>query len=102
MPLWTLIVLLAVIKLPIAALMLWMPFRNDAALHAAEPPDRTDDDGGSRALPAGPLDPRPRRPIPSGPFPRGPRRGPHGSPPPPSPRRVRAISRSTRRVRVSH
>jgi hypothetical protein len=102
MPLWTLIVLLAVIKLPIAALMLWMPFRNDAALHAPEPPDRTDDDGGSRALPAGPLDPRPRRPLPFGPGPRRPRRGPHGSPPPAAPRRIRAHSRSTRRVRVSH
>jgi hypothetical protein len=102
MPLWTLIVLLAVIKLPIAAMMLWMPFRNDAALHASEPPDRSDDDGGSRATPAGPLDPHPRRPLPFGPKPRRPRRGPHGSPPPPSPRRVRATSRSTRRVRVSH
>jgi hypothetical protein len=99
MPLWTLIVLLAVIKLPIAALMLWMPFRNDDALHAPEPPDRSDDDGGSRALPAGPLDPRPRRPLTFGP---GPRRDPHGSPPPSSPRRIRTTARSTRRARVSH
>jgi len=102
MPLWMLIMLLALIKLPIAALMLWIPFRNDAAMNTVEPPDRRDDDGGSRALPAGPLDPRPRRPLPSGPFPRSPRRGPHGSPPPPSPRRVRAASRVRRRVRVSH
>jgi hypothetical protein len=103
MPLWTLIVLLALIKLPIAALMLWVPFRNDAAVSANEPPAQSDDDGGSRALPAGPLDPRPRRPTPFGPFSRGPRRGPHGSPPPPSPRRVRiAASRRARRVRVSH
>jgi hypothetical protein len=102
MPLWSLIVLLALIKLPIAALMLWIPFRSDAAMNAAEPPDRSDDDGGSRALPAGPLDPRPRRPLPSGPFPRRPRRGPHASPAPPSPRRVRASSRGRRRVRVSH
>jgi hypothetical protein len=102
MPLWLLIVLLALIKLPIAALMLWMPFRNDPAMNTAEPPDRSDDDGGSRALPAGPLDPRPRRPLPSGPFPRRPRRGPHPSPPPPSPRRVRAASHERRRVRVSH
>jgi hypothetical protein len=101
MPLWTLIMLLALIKLPLAALMLWMPFRNDAALSTAEPPDRSDEDGGSRALPAGPLDPRPRRALPSGPFPRRPRRGPHASPPPPSPRRVRAIERAPRRVRVS-
>ncbi|MFI4989504.1 MAG: hypothetical protein ACHQHO_01130 [Solirubrobacterales bacterium] len=102
MPLWSLIVLLALIKLPIAALMLWVPFRNDPAMNTAEPPDRSDDDGGSRALPAGPLDPRPQRPLPSGPFPRRPRRGPHASPAPPSPRRVRAISHERRRVRVSH
>lgn len=101
MPLWMLIVMLALIKLPIAALMLWIPFRSDAAL-AVEPPDRSDEDGGSRALPAGPLDPRPRRPLPSGPFSPRPRRGPHGSPPPPSPRRVRARSHEQRRVRVSH
>ena len=102
MPLWMLVVLLALIKLPIAALMLWIPFRSDAAMSSGEPPDRSDDDGGSRALPAGPLDPRPRRPLPCGPFPGRPRRGPHGSPPPPSPRRVRAASRERRRVRVAH
>jgi hypothetical protein len=101
MPLWLLIVLVGLIKLPIAALMLWIPFRNDAAMNAAEPPDRSDDDGGSRALPASPLDPRPRRPLPTGPFPRRPRRGPHGSAPPPSPRRVRIASRTSRRVRVA-
>jgi hypothetical protein len=103
MPLWTLIVMLALIKLPIAAMMLWIPFRNDAAMtNTGDPPDRSDDDGGSRALPAGPLDPRPRRPLPGGPFPRRPRRGPHASPAPPSPRRVRVSSRERRRVRVSH
>jgi hypothetical protein len=103
MPLWTLIVMLALIKLPIAAMMLWIPFRNDAAMNSnSDPPDRSDDDGGSRALPAGPLDPRPRRPLPGGPFPRRPRRGPHASPAPPSPRRVRVASRERRRVRVSH
>jgi hypothetical protein len=101
MPLWTLIVLLGLIKLPIAGLMLWMPFRNDPATSNNEPPGQSEDDGGSRALPAGPLDPRPRRPLPTGP--RRPRRGPHGSPPPPSPRRVRiSAARSPRRVRVSH
>jgi hypothetical protein len=100
MPLWTLIVLLAVIKLPIAAMMLWIPFRNDTAMNSSDPPENSEDDGGSRALPAGPLDPRPRRPLPNGP--RRPRRGPHGSPAPPSPRRVRVASRERRRVRVSH
>lgn len=101
MPLWMLIVLIGLIKLPIAALMLWFPFHDDAAL-SAEQSDRSDDEGGSHATPAGPLDPRPRRPLPSGPFPRRPRRGPHGSPPPPSPRRVRSASRGSRRVRVAH
>ena len=96
-----LIVLLTLIKLPIAALMLWIPFRNDAAMNAAEPPDRSDEDGGSRALPAGPLDPHPRRPLPTGPFPNRPRRGPHGSPSPPSPARIRIAPGKTRRVRVS-
>ena len=103
MPLWMLIALLALIKLPIAALMLWIPFRNDVATNAPEPPGQSDDDGGTRTMPAGPLDPRPRRPLPSGPRPRSPRRGPHGSPAPSSPRRVRApASRPARRVRVSH
>jgi hypothetical protein len=103
MPLWMLIALLALIKLPIAALMLWIPFRNDAATNAPEPPSQSDDDGGTRAMPAGPLDPRPRRPLPFGPRPRSPRRGPHGSPPPDSPRRVRTpASTPVRRVRVSH
>jgi len=102
MPLWLLIAVLTLVKLPIAALMLWIPFRSDAALDVAEPPDRNDEDGGSHALPAGPLDPRPRRPLPSGPFPRRPRRGPHASPPPPSPPRVRVPAREPRRVRVSH
>jgi hypothetical protein len=100
MPLWMLIVLLGLIKLPIAALMLWLPFRNDEATRASEPPDQSaEDDGGSRVLPAGPLNPRPRRPAPSGPTPRPPRRGPHGSPPPSSPRRIRTPARSTRPVR---
>jgi hypothetical protein len=102
MQLWMLIVLMGLIKLPIAALMLWIPFRDDTALNATEPPGQSDDDGGTRVLPAGPLDPHPRRPLPSGRFPRSPRRGPHGSQPPPSPRRIRTAARSTRRVGVSH
>jgi len=102
MQLWMLIVLMGLIKLPIAALMLWIPFRDDTALNATEPPEQSDDDGGTRVLPAGPLDPHPRRPMPSGRFPRSPRRGPHGSQPPPSPRRIRTVARSTRRVGVSH
>lgn len=102
MQLWMLIVLMGLIKLPIAALMLWIPFRDDAALNATEPPGQSDDDGGTRVLPAGPPDPHPRRPLPSGRFRRSPRRGPHGGQPPPSPRRIRTAARSTRRVGVSH
>jgi hypothetical protein len=97
MSLWVLIALLALIKLPIAALMLWMPFRNDSAMNASEPPGQSDDDGGSRATFAGPLDPHPRRPLPWGPRSRSPRRGPHGCSPPPSPRRVRTAAFARRR-----
>lgn len=97
-----LILLMGLVKLPIAALMLWLPFRNDEATRATEPPGQSDDDGGSIALPAGPLNPRPRSPSPSGSPPGRPRRGPHGSPPPPSPSRVRCASRGTRRVRIPH
>src|ERR1700693_1327420 len=97
MPLWMVILLLAaLIKLPIAGLMLWMPFRNDEAMRAPEPPDSSDEDGGSKTLPGDPFR-HPRTPRP-----RTPRRGPHGTPPAPSPRRVRApvsvVSR--RRVRT--
>jgi hypothetical protein len=103
MPLWLfMVLLLGLIKLPIAALMLWMPFRNDDALGAADPPGPSDEDGGTRALPAGPLNPRPRSPVPGGPSPRSPRRGPHGCPPPPSPRRIRTAAPKTRRVRITH
>lgn len=94
MALWVWILMLAaLIKLPIAALMLWIPFRNDEAMQAREEPDSPDEDGGSKALPGGPLDPHPRRPL----QPR-PRRGPHGSPSPPSPPRVRTKLAPARRV----
>src|SRR5438128_11353506 len=73
MSLWLLIVLLGVIKLPLAALMLWLPLRHDEAMSTQQLSDSSDDDGGSRALPAGPLDPRPR--LPGGDRPRAPWRG---------------------------
>jgi hypothetical protein len=98
MPLWLWILLFAgLLKIPLAALMLWVPFRYDESLRAAENPDASDEDGGSKALPGGPLDPHPRMPRP-----RLPRRGPHGSPAPPSPRRVRAKVYAARPLRVSH
>lgn len=91
MPLWVWMVLLAaVIKLPIAGLLLWLPYRYDEAAHAPELPDSSsEEDGGSKALPGGPLDPHPRTPLP-----RRPRRGPHGSPSPPSPPRLRRPARA--------
>jgi hypothetical protein len=92
---WIVLVLVAVIKLPIAALMLWLPFRYDeAAYQPSETTDSSEEDGGSKALPGGPLDRHPR-----GPLPRNPRRGPHGSPSPGSPKRVRSPLRATRRAR---
>lgn len=80
---WVLL-LAALIKIPLAALMLWIPFRNDQAATVAEGPDSSEDDGGSKTLPGGPRDPHPRAPLP-----RWPRRGPHGAPAPPAPPRVR-------------
>jgi hypothetical protein len=98
MPLWLLFTLLALVKLAVAGLMLWLPFRSDAAMRAIEDGPRSDagagenekgedgnEDGGSKtSRPFG--EPHPRRP-----FPRPPRRGPHGDP-----------SRSPRRVRSGH
>jgi hypothetical protein len=94
MSLWMVIVLLGLLKLPVAALMLWIPFRDDQAMSVpgagdAEESGASEDDGGSMALGASPLDPHPRSPRP---HPR--RRGPHGSDatPPPSPPRIRRPS----------
>jgi hypothetical protein len=90
MSLWMVIVLLGLVKLPVAALMLWLPFRNDQAMNIGEVGPETDasgdseDDGGSIALGASPVDPHPRSPLP-----RPHRRGPHGSGTPPAPRRIR-------------
>jgi hypothetical protein len=94
---WMWILLFAgLIKLPIAALMLWIPFRYDESTIAVEDSsDSSEEDGGSKALPGGPLDPHPRSPLP-----RKPRRGPHGSPSPPSPPRSRATPRTPRPMRT--
>jgi hypothetical protein len=98
MPLWVwILLLLTLIKLPIAGLMLWIPFRDDEAMRSPEASDSSEEDGGSHALPASPLDPHPRAP-----HPRRPRRGPQHGSPTPAPRRVRTPARSTRRVSVSH
>jgi hypothetical protein len=94
MPLWVWILMLAaLIKLPLAGLLLWIPFRRDEAMNSTDAEtDSSEEDGGSKALPSGPLDPHPRTPLP-----RTPRRGPHGSPSPPPPARVRTSALSTRR-----
>jgi hypothetical protein len=93
---WMWIMLLAgLIKLPIAGLMLWIPFRYDESATAPDVQDSSEEDGGSKALPGGPLNPHPR-----GPLPRNPRRGPHGSPAAPSPPRVRRPVRAVRPARV--
>ena len=98
MSLWLWILLLvALVKLPLAGLMLWIPYRYDESMSSPEPTDPSDEDGGSKALPGGPLDPHPRAPLP-----RNPRRGPHGSPGLPPPARVRTTARSRLPVRVSH
>lgn len=88
---WLLLTLMGLIKLLIASLMLWLPFRSDTAMSALEDQDRSDsndDEGGSKALPSTSFDPHPRLPLPH-----TPRRGPHGSPSPPSPARVRSNAR---------
>ena len=91
---WVLL-LAGLIKLPIAALMLWIPFRYDESQVITDPQDSSEEDGGSKALPGGPLNPHPRSPLP-----RHPRRGPHGSPSPPSPPRVRKPLRAAPAVRA--
>ena len=92
------IVLLAgLVKLPIAALMLWIPFRYDEATQSQDVSDSNEEDGGSKALPAGPLNPHPRSPLP-----RHPRRGPHGSPSPSAPPRIRKPLRVAGPVRIGH
>jgi hypothetical protein len=87
-----LLIALGLIKLVVASMMLWLPFRSDAAMIATgDPPrldsDDDDDDGGSKVALAEPCDPHPRRPSPR---PRS--RGPHGAPSPPAPRRIRTVS----------
>jgi hypothetical protein len=96
---WMWILLMAgLIKLPIAALMIWIPFRYDESTNVPDVSDSSEEDGGSKALPGGPLNPHPR-----GPLPRNPRRGPHGSPSPSSPPRVRGPVRTGTPIRaVSH
>jgi hypothetical protein len=94
MSLWLLLALVALVKVVIAALMVWIPMRSDSAMDVFEDqsgsdqPDAGEDEGGSKTLSGTPAEPHPRLPRP-----RRPRRGPHGSPSIPSPSRVRKPSR---------
>jgi hypothetical protein len=97
---WFVFLAVVLIKLPIAALLLWIPFRSDAALESppAAEPDSGEDDGGSKTLPGSfRHHRRPRGPL----HGRGPRRGPHGGgvgrptpSPASSPARIRTARRS--------
>jgi hypothetical protein len=99
MQMWMWVLLLGVlIKLPIAGLMIWLPIRNDQAAYVSDPESSTEDEGGSHALPGGPLDPHPRSPRPRRPGPSSPRRDPHGSPATPPPKRVRIGDRRPART----
>ena len=89
MAIWVFIVMILLIKVPIAAMMLWLPFRHDSAVAAVAEGPRDDepgeeDNGGNG--PSGGIRPR---------WPR-PRRGPHQGVPPRSPSRVRGPRRRTR------
>lgn len=91
MSLWLLLALVALVKLVMASLMVWIPMRSDSAMDVLEDrrgseseSDAGEDEGGSKALPGSPVEPHPRLPRPY-----RPRRGPHGSPSAPSPARVR-------------
>jgi hypothetical protein len=86
------LMLFGLIKIVIATLMLWLPYRAEATVSAVQDDERSDsgsdDEGGSKVLTGAPFDPHPRLPLPH-----RPRRGPHGSPSPPSPSRVRTTAR---------
>src|ERR1022692_1928875 len=87
MSLWLLLGLMGLIKLTIASLLIWLPYRSDSAISALgdrKNSDSGEDEGGSKPLPGPPTEPHPRLPLPH-----RPRRGPHGSPSAPSPARVR-------------
>jgi hypothetical protein len=89
MSLWLLLTLLGLTKLVVASLMLWLPFRSDAAMSALGEERHTDsdEDGGSKTLPGPARQPHPRLPLP-----RSPRRGGPHETSPPAPARVRTTS----------
>ena len=96
MAVWILIGLLALLKLPLVGLMMWMPFRADQSV--LDGPDSSQDDGGSKTLPSAPDGRR----HPRGPLPRTPRRGPHGGAELPSPPRSRPLRTCAPRPSGAH
>jgi hypothetical protein len=80
MSLTLIIVLFGLIKLPIAATMLLLPLRHDAAMQADSPSPSVDDSGGGGPRRSGGDEPRPRWPVTGGPA--GPRRGARMTTPP--------------------
>lgn len=94
--LWVAIGLLLVLKLPLIAALLWLPFRSDSYDVGPAEEDSAgggDGGGGVPADPDGPQQPSPDRggggPHPNSPLTRHLRRGEHGGDRPPAPERVR-------------
>jgi hypothetical protein len=83
MSLTLIIVLLALIKLSIAAMLLLLPFLHDGAMQQPDTSSPSDDDGGLRVAPGGGRW-RPRWPVTGGPT--RPRDGGHAPTPRPAPR----------------
>ncbi|MHB8491086.1 MAG: hypothetical protein ACYDA6_02580 [Solirubrobacteraceae bacterium] len=84
MAIWIFLALIVLVKIPVVALMLWIPYRSDSAMRSTPVPvaetdgPQNDDDGGGG--PSGGVRPRAPRP----------RRGPHADLASPSaPARVR-------------
>lgn len=112
---WLIIVLFGLIKLPLAAMMLLLPFRNDPAMIPVDAPSESssDEDGGTLTPPHAPHRPRPRWPVsgrPVGPAnargrtepqPHFRRRGDHGTPLPSAPLRVRTVLPPRRTLPIS-
>lgn len=88
-----LVVIVVGIKLPLVAILLWVPFRSDSArVDDDEVDGGGDDDGGAKAPPnaPSPLPHGPLRPDPHGSLHRPPRRrGPHDGSPASPPSRTR-------------
>jgi hypothetical protein len=90
MSVWVLVFLVAAVKIPIAALMLWLPFRSDRAL-PDDDVDSSSENGGDGGIKTPPS--KPRKPHPRSPLGHTRQRGHHGSPASPARVRLRSIQR---------